>query len=110
MASSPYIYDSLTLSSVYLRTFDKETHQFSNLTFMDDSTLIADSKSGLETLLGITEEFYSLNNTSANHSKYILASTELFSPTDITFLTRSRTSQTSRSIRIRSLGVSDSFR
>src|SRR5436190_158125 len=110
MASSPYTYDSLTLSSVYPRTFDKETFEFSNLTFMDDSTLIADSNSGLETLLGITEEFYLLNNTSANHSKYVLASTELTSPTDITFLTRSRTSHTSRSIQIRSLGVTDSFR
>src|SRR5436190_2126642 len=110
MASSPYTYDSLTLSSVYPRTFDKETFEFSNLTFMDDSTLIADSNSGLETLLGITEEFYLLNNTSANYSKYVLASTELTSPTDITFLTRSRASHTSRSIRIRSLGVSDSFR
>src|SRR5438046_3091906 len=110
MVSSPYTYDSLTLSSVYPRAFDKETFEFSNLTFMDDSTLIADSKSGLETLLGITEEFYLLNNTSANHSKYVLASTELISPTDVTFFTRSRTSHTSHSIRIRSLGVSDSFR
>src|SRR6266536_4748660 len=110
MASSPYMFNSLTLSSVYPRIFDTKSYSFSNLTFMDDSTLIINSKSGLETLLGITEEFYLLNNTSANHSKYVLASTELTSPTDVTFLTRFRTSHTSHSIRIRSLGVNDSFR
>ena len=43
---------------------------------MDDSTLIAASKTGLETLLSITEEFYLLNNTAANHKKYVLVSTQ----------------------------------
>ncbi|GBB97435.1 hypothetical protein RclHR1_29950003, partial [Rhizophagus clarus] len=38
-----------------------------NLVFMDDSTLISSSKAGLEHMLSITEEFYVLNNTSANH-------------------------------------------
>ena len=43
---------------------------------MDDSTLIAASKTGLEMLLSITEEFYLLNNTAANHKKYVLVSTQ----------------------------------
>ncbi|GBB86441.1 hypothetical protein RclHR1_12880011 [Rhizophagus clarus] len=44
---------------------------------MDDSTLISSSKAGLEHMLSITEEFYSLNNTSANHQKYVLISNSL---------------------------------
>ncbi|GBB97268.1 hypothetical protein RclHR1_29530002 [Rhizophagus clarus] len=44
---------------------------------MDDSTLISLSKAGLEHMLSITEEFYMLNNTSANHQKYILISNSL---------------------------------
>src|SRR6266542_4051468 len=43
---------------------------------MDDLTLIAASKTGLETLLSITEEFYLLNNTATNHKKYMLVSTQ----------------------------------
>ncbi|EXX63764.1 hypothetical protein GLOIN_2v1790829 [Rhizophagus irregularis DAOM 181602=DAOM 197198] len=39
---------------------------------MDDSTLISSSKSGIESMLSITEEFYQINNTSANHNKYVL--------------------------------------
>ncbi|CAB4410484.1 unnamed protein product [Rhizophagus irregularis] len=46
--------------------------QVNNLVFMDDSTLISSSKSGMEHMLSITEEFYCLNNTSANHKKYVL--------------------------------------
>ncbi|GBB86208.1 hypothetical protein RclHR1_12650001 [Rhizophagus clarus] len=48
-----------------------------NLVFMDNSTLISSSKAGLEHMLSITEEFYSLNNTSANHQKYVLISNSL---------------------------------
>ncbi|EXX67134.1 uncharacterized protein LOC111354417 [Rhizophagus irregularis DAOM 181602=DAOM 197198] len=44
-----------------------------NLVFMDDSTLISSSKEEMEYMLSITEEFYCLNNTSANHNKYVLA-------------------------------------
>ncbi|GBB93749.1 hypothetical protein RclHR1_22240004 [Rhizophagus clarus] len=48
-----------------------------NLIFMDDSTLISSSKAGLEHMLSITKEFYVLNNTSANHQKYVLISNSL---------------------------------
>ncbi|GBC08516.1 hypothetical protein RclHR1_08180010 [Rhizophagus clarus] len=48
-----------------------------NLVFMDDSTLISSSKARLEHMLSITEEFYALNNTSANHHKYVLISNSL---------------------------------
>ncbi|PKY34595.1 hypothetical protein RhiirB3_395645, partial [Rhizophagus irregularis] len=47
--------------------------EINNLMFMDDSTLISSSKEGMEHMLSITEEFYCLNNTSANHNKYVLA-------------------------------------
>ncbi|GBB85357.1 hypothetical protein RclHR1_11900007 [Rhizophagus clarus] len=48
-----------------------------NLVFMDDSTLISSFKARLEHMLSITEEFYALNNTSANHQKYVLISNSL---------------------------------
>ncbi|CAB4443095.1 unnamed protein product [Rhizophagus irregularis] len=48
-----------------------------NLVFMDDSTLISSTKSGMESMLSITEEFYAINNTSANHSKYVLITNSL---------------------------------
>ncbi|GBC08731.1 hypothetical protein RclHR1_08350001 [Rhizophagus clarus] len=48
-----------------------------NLVFMDDSTLISSSKAGLEHMLSIMKEFYALNNTSANHYKYVLISNSL---------------------------------
>ncbi|GBB94892.1 hypothetical protein RclHR1_24340004 [Rhizophagus clarus] len=57
-----------------------------NLVFMDDSTLISSSKAGLEHMLSITEEFYALNNTSANHDKYVLISNSLTLTTTSTIL------------------------
>ncbi|GBC05504.1 hypothetical protein RclHR1_06260010 [Rhizophagus clarus] len=57
-----------------------------NLVFMDDSTLISSSKAGLEHMLSITEEFYALNNTSANHQKYVLISNSLPLTTTSTIL------------------------
>ncbi|GBB98574.1 hypothetical protein RclHR1_32690001, partial [Rhizophagus clarus] len=57
-----------------------------NLVFMDDSTLISSSKAGLEHMLSITEEFYLLNNTSANHQKYVLISNSLPLTTTSTIL------------------------
>ncbi|CAB4430549.1 unnamed protein product [Rhizophagus irregularis] len=50
-----------------------EDLHINNLVFMDDSTLVSSSKAGMEHMLSITEEFYWLNNTSANHNKYVLA-------------------------------------
>ncbi|GBB94539.1 hypothetical protein RclHR1_23770004 [Rhizophagus clarus] len=43
-------------------------------------------KAGLEHMLSITEEFYSLNNTSANHQKYVLISNSLPLTTTSTIL------------------------
>ncbi|GET57877.1 RNA-directed DNA polymerase from mobile element jockey-like [Rhizophagus irregularis DAOM 181602=DAOM 197198] len=48
-----------------------------NLVFIDDSTLISSSKAGMEFMLSITEEFYQINNTSANHNKYVLITNSL---------------------------------
>ncbi|GBB91567.1 hypothetical protein RclHR1_18940003 [Rhizophagus clarus] len=53
---------------------------------MDDSALISSSKAGLEHMLSITEEFYALNNTSANHGKYVLISNSLPLTTTTTIL------------------------
>ncbi|PKK74511.1 hypothetical protein RhiirC2_774686, partial [Rhizophagus irregularis] len=46
--------------------------KINNLVFMDDSTLIFSSKVGMESMLSIIEEFYQINNTSANHNKYVV--------------------------------------
>ncbi|GET54516.1 RNA-directed DNA polymerase from mobile element jockey-like [Rhizophagus irregularis DAOM 181602=DAOM 197198] len=51
--------------------------KINNLVFMDDSTLISSSKAGMESMLSITEEFYQINNTSANHNKYVLITNSL---------------------------------
>ncbi|EXX58057.1 hypothetical protein RirG_201400 [Rhizophagus irregularis DAOM 197198w] len=57
--------------------------EINNLVFMDDSTLISSSKEGMEHMLSITEEFYCLNNTSANHNKYVLATNAVVAPRDL---------------------------
>ncbi|GET64616.1 RNA-directed DNA polymerase from mobile element jockey-like [Rhizophagus irregularis DAOM 181602=DAOM 197198] len=51
--------------------------KINNLVFMDDSTLISSSKAGMEFMLSITEEFYQINNTSANYNKYVLITNSL---------------------------------
>ncbi|GET66400.1 RNA-directed DNA polymerase from mobile element jockey-like [Rhizophagus irregularis DAOM 181602=DAOM 197198] len=51
--------------------------KINNLVFMDDSTLIFSSKAGMESMLSITEEFYQINNTSANYNKYVLITNSL---------------------------------
>ncbi|GBB84734.1 hypothetical protein RclHR1_11300003 [Rhizophagus clarus] len=71
----PYILRSLTLLPI--RTHDPSNIEINNLVFIDDSTLISSSKAGLEHMLSITEEFYTLNNTLANHQKYVLISNSL---------------------------------
>ncbi|CAB4418583.1 unnamed protein product [Rhizophagus irregularis] len=50
---------------------------------MDDSTLVSSSKEGMEHMLSITEEFYRLNNTSANHNKYVLATNAISATQDL---------------------------
>ncbi|EXX65235.1 hypothetical protein RirG_135210 [Rhizophagus irregularis DAOM 197198w] len=57
--------------------------EINNLVFMDDSTLISSSKEGIEHMLSITEEFYCLNNTSANHDKYVLATNAIATSRDL---------------------------
>ncbi|GBC10798.1 hypothetical protein RclHR1_09910007 [Rhizophagus clarus] len=71
----PYILRSPSLLST--PPDEISTFLINNLVFMDDSTLISSSKAGLEHMLSITEEFYALNNTSANHHKYVLISNSL---------------------------------
>ncbi|GBB83929.1 hypothetical protein RclHR1_10590011 [Rhizophagus clarus] len=71
----PYILRSPTLLPP--ATDDTSNIAINNLVFMDDSTLISSSKARLEHMLSITEEFYALNNTSANHQKYVLISNSL---------------------------------
>src|SRR5205823_7351935 len=109
-ASAPFFLRSSVLDSVYPRSFKDDSLNFSQLTFMDDSTLISSSKEGLTSLLSITEEFYELNNTTANHAKYVLLSSELPEPTDIVFSFNSSPSITTQHLSIRSLGHKDSFR
>ncbi|CAB4416159.1 unnamed protein product [Rhizophagus irregularis] len=54
--------------------FEQHSLPVSHLTFMDNSTLIASSKSGIKDRLFITAEFYTLNNVQANSAKYVLLS------------------------------------
>ncbi|GBB87296.1 hypothetical protein RclHR1_13730006 [Rhizophagus clarus] len=80
----PYILRSLTLLLTILD--DASNLAINNLVFMDDSTLISSTKARLEYMLSITEEFYALNNTSANHQKYVLlplTTTSTISPFNI---------------------------
>ncbi|GBB95023.1 hypothetical protein RclHR1_24620002 [Rhizophagus clarus] len=65
----PYILQAPTLLPI--TTDDTSNIAINNLVFMDDSTLISSSKARLEYMPSITEEFYALNNTSANHQKYV---------------------------------------
>ncbi|GES89234.1 ribonuclease H-like domain-containing protein [Rhizophagus clarus] len=71
----PYILRSPSLLSS--SPGDTANLAINNLVFMDDSTLISSTKTGLEHMLSIMEEFYALNNTSANHQKYVLISNSL---------------------------------
>ncbi|GBB97111.1 hypothetical protein RclHR1_29160001 [Rhizophagus clarus] len=71
----PYILRSPSLLST--PPDETSTLLINNLVLMDDSTLIFSSKADLEHMLSITEKFYALNNTSANHHKYVLISNSL---------------------------------
>ncbi|GET66519.1 RNA-directed DNA polymerase from mobile element jockey-like [Rhizophagus irregularis DAOM 181602=DAOM 197198] len=75
----PYILHAPSLSNPLAET-SPDGLRINNLVFMDDSTLISSSKSEMESMLSITEEFYQINNTSANHNKYVLI-TNLLPPT-----------------------------
>ncbi|CAB4439613.1 unnamed protein product [Rhizophagus irregularis] len=70
----PYVLSAPSLSASQPTIPDL---QVNNLVFMDDSTIISSTKSGMELMLSITEEFYAINNTSANHNKYVLITNSL---------------------------------
>ncbi|GBC39586.1 RNA-directed DNA polymerase from mobile element jockey-like [Rhizophagus irregularis DAOM 181602=DAOM 197198] len=85
----PYILHAPSLSNP-LTEISSDGLRINNLVFMDDSTLISSSKSGMESMLSITEEFYHINNTSANHNKYVLITnslppTSVSSPSPVVF-------------------------
>ncbi|GET55221.1 hypothetical protein GLOIN_2v1783661 [Rhizophagus irregularis DAOM 181602=DAOM 197198] len=85
----PYILHAPSLSNSLAET-NSGGLRINNLVFMDDSTLISSSKSGMESMLSITEEFYQINNTCANHNKYVLITNSLpptsaLSPSPVVF-------------------------
>ncbi|GET55571.1 RNA-directed DNA polymerase from mobile element jockey-like [Rhizophagus irregularis DAOM 181602=DAOM 197198] len=85
----PYILHAPSLSNSLAET-NSGGLRINNLVFMDDSTLISSSKFGMESMLSITEEFYQINNTSANHNKYVLITNSLpptsaLSPSPVVF-------------------------
>ncbi|EXX65736.1 hypothetical protein RIR_jg9949.t1 [Rhizophagus irregularis DAOM 181602=DAOM 197198] len=75
---------------------------------MDDSTLIASSKFGIEDRLSITAEFYTLNNVQANSAKYVLLSSS--SPSSqIIFDLLPSSLATTTSLSLSSLALNTSF-
>ncbi|GET52028.1 RNA-directed DNA polymerase from mobile element jockey-like [Rhizophagus irregularis DAOM 181602=DAOM 197198] len=89
--------------------YEQHNLPVSHITFMDDSTLIASSKRGIEDRLSITAEFYTLNNTQANSAKYILLSSEQFSQTIVFDLSLSPLIA-SHTLTLKALALSTSFR
>ncbi|PKY44227.1 hypothetical protein RhiirA4_458447, partial [Rhizophagus irregularis] len=73
-ARDPFILKSSALLDYSPLEFEQHSLPVSHLTFMDDSTLIASSKSGIEDRFSITAKFYTLNNVQANSAKYVLLS------------------------------------
>src|ERR1700722_14005056 len=102
--------DSLTF--VYPRSTSSTSLPVSSLVFMDDSTLVSSSQQGMEALLSTTEDFYALNNTSANHSKYILTHTGALSSSlaPVEFVLAPSLLHHTRTISITPIGSCDSFR
>ncbi|GET52544.1 RNA-directed DNA polymerase from mobile element jockey-like [Rhizophagus irregularis DAOM 181602=DAOM 197198] len=80
-ACDPFILKSSAILDYSPIEYKQHNLPISHITFMDDSTLIASSKQGIEDRLSITAKFYTLNNTQANSAKYILLSSEQFSQT-----------------------------
>ncbi|CAB4434828.1 unnamed protein product [Rhizophagus irregularis] len=74
-AISPYIWSSgLPANLLAINNNEDVAVPISQLTYMDDSTLIASSLFRLEQLLSIAHDFYFLNNITANFLKYELVS------------------------------------
>lgn len=84
-AISPYIWSSGIPADILDINNNKNVIiPISQLTYMDDSTLIASSLMGLEQLLSVARDFYFLNNITANFLKYELVSSSVGN-TQITF-------------------------
>ncbi|CAB4417327.1 unnamed protein product [Rhizophagus irregularis] len=74
-AISPYIWSSGIFADILAINNNEDVAvPISQLTYMDDSTFIASSLSGLEQLLSVARDFYFLNNIMANFLKYELIS------------------------------------
>ncbi|GBC48273.2 RNA-directed DNA polymerase from mobile element jockey-like [Rhizophagus irregularis DAOM 181602=DAOM 197198] len=108
-ACNPFILKSSALLDYSPIEYEQHNLPVSHITFMDDSTLIASSKRGIEDRLSITAEFYTLNNTQANSAKYILLSSEQFSQTIVFDLFPSPLIQTC-TLTLKALALSKSFR
>lgn len=67
---------------------------------MDDSTLIFSMKQGIEYMLSITEEFYYINNTSANYKKYVLATNAISTVQDLAAITFDLTTSLLNNVRL----------
>ncbi|CAB4434466.1 unnamed protein product [Rhizophagus irregularis] len=89
--------------------FEQHSLPVSHLTFMDDSTLIASSKSGIEDRLSITAEFYTLNNVQANSAKYVLLSSS-YPSSVVTFDLLPSPLVSNVSLSLSSLALGTSFR
>ncbi|CAB4417103.1 unnamed protein product [Rhizophagus irregularis] len=108
----PYALSAPSLSASQSSILDL---RINNLVFMDDSTLISSTKSGMESMLSITEEFYAINNTSANHNKYVLITNSLpltstSIPLPITFNLKLSSLNCVPSISITPISMTTSFR
>ncbi|CAB4416056.1 unnamed protein product [Rhizophagus irregularis] len=108
-ASDPFILKSSALLDYSPLGFEQHSLPVSHLTFMDDSTLIASSKSGIEDRLSITAEFYTLNNVQANSAKYVLLSSS--NPSSVVSFAISPSPLVSNNIlTLTSLALNTSFR
>jgi hypothetical protein len=101
--SSPLSHDLFTIDSSF-----PDTVSLSHLTYIDDSTLISASYEGMTQLLSTCQEFYFLNNTATNPSKYTLVTSE--SPNNsINFSLPSTINNPATSFTLHSLSATDSF-
>ncbi|CAB4420692.1 unnamed protein product [Rhizophagus irregularis] len=108
-ASDPFLLKSSALLDYSPLDFEQHSLPVSHLTFMDDSTLIASSKSGIKDRLSITAEFYTLNNVQANSAKYVLLSSS--NPSSVVSFNISPSSLVSNiTLTLTSLALNTSFR
>jgi hypothetical protein len=111
-ALAPYIWSSgISKDILSINNNEDIAVPISQLTYMDDSTLISSSFDGLENLLSIARDFYFLNNITANFQKYELVSSKLGN----TLVTFNLTSEISNylppmSFSLQALKLSTSFR